>query len=120
MTTEIDIKECNRLHTQAMERVDAAFVANHKGEKAQAAALYREAYDLEVQAVYLIRNRKDLEPTRSVLYRSAASLGLQIGEFDSARRLACKGLAGSPPDEIAEELRDVLRSVEKEQLEFCV
>ena len=46
--------------------------------------------------------------TRSVLYRSAATLALDAGETQEARRLAECGLAGAPPAEIADELREVL------------
>ncbi|HEX5271222.1 MAG TPA: hypothetical protein VFW33_12065, partial [Gemmataceae bacterium] len=52
-----------------------------------------------------------LEPTRSVLHRSAASLALECGEYREAERLIATALAGSPPETIAEELRDLLHRV---------
>jgi hypothetical protein len=49
----------------------------------------------------------DYEPTRSVLFRSAATLALRCGELREAEKLASIGLSGHPPDEIADELREV-------------
>ena len=51
------------------------------------------------------------EPSRSVLHRSAASLAEQCGEFREAERLIAVALSGNPPEEIAEELRDLLQQV---------
>jgi hypothetical protein len=47
------------------------------------------------------------EPTRSVLHRSAAALAVECGEAREAERLIAVALAGNPPEEIAEELRDL-------------
>lgn len=51
------------------------------------------------------------EPTRSVFYRSAASLALQCEEFRETERLIATALSGNPPNEIAEELRDLLEKL---------
>ena len=48
-----------------------------------------------------------IEPTHSVLHRSAAWLALDCGNPRLAEKFAAAGLAEEPPDEIAEELRDV-------------
>lgn len=69
----------------------------HAGYLRSAAAYETEAADLCTQ-----------EPARSVLYRSAATLALDAGEPAEAVRLAQCGLEGSPPEEIAVELREVL------------
>ncbi|WP_243146698.1 hypothetical protein [Scytonema sp. UIC 10036] len=50
----------------------------------------------------------DLEPTRSILHRSAAVLAVECSELRSAERLIGRALAGNPPDDIANELRDLL------------
>lgn len=70
-------------------------------------ARVNETVAADVSAPYL-----DFEPTRSVLHRSAASLALECGDREAARRLAERGLTGKPPEEIAEELRDVIRRVD--------
>ena len=48
------------------------------------------------------------EPTRSILYRSAAWLALDANLPHEAIRLAERGLAGSPPPAIAVELEEAL------------
>lgn len=49
----------------------------------------------------------DTEPTRSVLHRSAATLAVNCGELQAAERLITTALSGNPPQEIAEELKDL-------------
>jgi hypothetical protein len=49
-----------------------------------------------------------LEPTRSVLHRSAASIALRLGDVATATRYTEAGLRGNPPPEIRDEL-NVLR-----------
>jgi len=56
-----------------------------------------------------------LEPTRSVLHRSAAALAWQCGEYREAERLITTALSGAPPEVIADELRDLLLRVYFEQ-----
>jgi hypothetical protein len=55
--------------------------------------------------------KTDLEPTRSILHRSAANLAFQCGKLRDAEKLIAVGLSGSPPDEIADELRDLYEQV---------
>ena len=54
----------------------------------------------------------EMEPTRSVLLRSAASLALDCGEVrQSERCYSLRASVGNPPEEIANELRDLLEQV---------
>ena len=48
---------------------------------------------------------------RSVLHRSAASLALNCEEYRLAEKLLAVGLAGDPPAEIADEMRDLMEQV---------
>lgn len=99
------------LHHQAMELVDRSRLACVQGDYALADKYLHDAFLSERDAAFLTLNEVDLEPTRSVLCRSAASLALQCGEFRESERLIASGLAGRPPEEIAEELRDLLENV---------
>ena len=65
------------------------------------------SYLLEKQAA----EQSQTEPTRSVLYRSAATLALDCGEYREAERLVAAALAGTPPEAIANELREVLDAI---------
>jgi tetratricopeptide (TPR) repeat protein len=101
------MSQIQELHKQAMDLAEAAFTVKLRGDLAQAIQLYRQALDKESQAAALIADKLDAEPTRSVLHRSAASLAIDCGEFRVAERLIAIALSGNPPQEIAEELKDL-------------
>mgnify|MGYP006267765967 CR=1 FL=1 len=96
------------LHTRAMDVAESAFLHRVRGHEAQAHELFVEAYQLEKEAALQLTQHHQSEPTRSVLFRSAASLALNAGDFQEAERMIFLGLLGEPPAEIAEELRDLL------------
>ncbi|MEW6531365.1 MAG: hypothetical protein AB1473_11035 [Thermodesulfobacteriota bacterium] len=100
-----------QIHRHAMEFADQAFIAKLQGDLGKAVELTRKAFELECKAAQLVTNDLDLEPTRSVLHRSAASFAMNCGELRQAERLVAQGLAGNPPEDIAEELRDLLDQV---------
>ena len=98
-------------HREAMRCAEQAKIADLNGEDVEAGRLARLAFELEREAAQTLLQRLRVEPTRSVLFRSAATLALECGEMDEARLLAFQGLAGFPPKEIAAELREILRDV---------
>ncbi len=100
--------EMANLHDQAMELADRAFVARRRGDAEGSRRLLAQALELELAAANLVRDDTSAEPTRSVLYRSAASLAMDVEEFRLAERLIATALAGEPPQEIANELHDLL------------
>ena len=95
-------------HREAMRCAEQAKIADLNGEDVEAGRLARLAFELEREAAQTLLRRLRVEPTRSVLFRSAATLALECGEMDEARLLAFQGLAGFPPKEIAAELREIL------------
>lgn len=105
------MKKAIHIHRKAMELVDKARVEKARGKTSHAEVLLREAFENERQAALLVVKEEENEPTRSVLCRSAASLALQVDEIREAERLISLGLAGNPPEEIAEELRDLVEDV---------
>ncbi len=96
------------IHREAMRFVDRALRLRRAGDQDGAREQFRKALDCESQAAGMAAADLSLEPTRSVFHRSAASLALECGELRAAERLIITGLAGNPPDEIADELRDLL------------
>ena len=70
-----------------------------------------EALELETEAANA--TSVDMQPTHAVMFRSAASIAVQCGEYGKARRLIDKGLEGEPPGEIADELRELRGDCEK-------
>ena len=91
-----------------MELVDQAVLARQQGNVEAVLTLSRAAFAKERAAADLVADQFDLEPTRSVLHRSAAVLALECHELREAERLIGRALAGYPPDDIANELRDLL------------
>lgn len=100
-----------QLHKEAMALAEMAFIARLEGDLEQAIQFSRRAYEGEAQAARLLSKAGATEPTRSVFYRSAASFALNCNELREAERLIAEGLAGDPPAEIAEELRDLYEKV---------
>ncbi|WP_414530776.1 hypothetical protein [Nodularia chucula] len=95
------------LHKQAMDFAEMAQVAKLKGDSVLALQLSKQAFQKERLAAELIINNLVAEPTRSVLHRSAATLAIDCGEIAAAERLIAIALSGNPPQEIAEELKDL-------------
>ena len=94
-----------------MEQSDLALLARMKGDEMAAAAHVQSAYELETKAAHMLLDQRAAEPARSVLFRSAATLARDCGQFAEAEKLIYAALAGDPPDEIAGELHDLLEQV---------
>jgi hypothetical protein len=104
----IDIKQ---VHRQAMEARDGALLAKLEGNEHKANQQLKLAFDLEAAAANELLFDIENEPSRSVLFRSAATLAKEYGLFEEAEKLAYKGLAGNPPPQITAELREILEQV---------
>jgi hypothetical protein len=104
-------------HRQARGLAEMAFTAKLRGDSQRASELFRQAFEYEHQAAELVANAIDAEPTRSVLHRSAASLTIDCGEYCEAERLIAIALSGNLPDEIADELRELLGQVDADLTE---
>jgi hypothetical protein len=105
------MRDVRELHRLAMDSADRAADARRSGDDAAFLRHTRDALDKESEAAALVSAQLDLEPTRSVLHRSAASLALECGEMRRAEQLISTALSGNPPEEVAEELRDLLEDV---------
>ena len=97
----------NSFHDQAMHFANLALSKEKNGNSKEAKQYFKEAFELEQQAAMSLVNDFEKEPSRSVLFRSAAYLALKAELYREAERMAAFGLSGNPPDEIADELRDV-------------
>lgn len=105
------MKEINDLHNDAMNLAQMAAVAKLKGTLSEANELYYQAYENEANAARLLTGNYEAEPTRSILFRSAATLAIQCLEFSAAEKLVALGLSGNPPPNVANELRDLFDSI---------
>lgn len=99
------------LHTKAMNLADEADAAKFSGNYDEYINGFKQALVLERQAAFEARSQKVGEPTESILFRSAASMAMCCKEWREAEKLIACGLSGDAPDEIAEELRNLLEDV---------
>lgn len=126
------MSDLKTLHREAMDLAEQAEIAKLRGE-GDVVGLFGRAFEFERRAAAMLASQLDAEPTRSVLYRSAASLALTCGEFRQAEQLVATALSGEPPEEIAEELRNLLDqihfqrhldlrgwSLEREEIQFSM
>ncbi len=104
------VRKVNSLHSEAMELSDRSFVARRYGDREDYLRYTRMALEKEAAAADLMSD-EHIEPTRSVLHRSAATLAWRCAEYDKAKRLVYRALAGNPPVDIEFELNDLLGDI---------
>jgi len=80
------------LHEQAMQLADDAFLAKIRKQDDQAISLLQKATSLEMEAANALPNVPESEPSRSILYRSAASLAYDAKDYKLADRLIASGI----------------------------
>lgn len=81
------MKEISDLHHRAMALADTAMLAKLQGNHARYRNFIKRAFAYEKQAADLCADDLSLEPTRSVLHRSAASMGMECGLDREAEQL---------------------------------
>ena len=96
-------------HNEAMDLAESAILERARGNIEESVRLFRQALDCELRAVESLDEQ--VEPTYSVLHRSAASLALNSNQPRKAEQIVAKALAGEPHPEIAEELRDIWEQI---------
>ena len=99
----------NNFHRRAMDLSALALADQMRGNAEQALQLSEQALELELAAIASLE--EPVEPTFSVLHRSAATLALDCNQLRHAEKLVAYALAHDPPTEIADELRDLLEQV---------
>ena len=105
------VREVSRLHEEAMKLADKSVVARLKGNREEYLRYTQEAYEKEAVAAQLMLDEEDVEPTRSVLHRSAATLAYRCKLYEQAKKLIHRALGGNPPSDIESELNELLGDV---------
>ena len=108
------MSKVQELHEQAMILSDQAMVARHHDKKERAIALSCQAFEYESQAAALIPDEKASEPTRSILYCSAASLAYDAKKLWEAQQLIVEGLSGYPSPRIKQVLKSLYETINAE------
>jgi len=101
----------NEFHGAAMEQAELALIARLAHDHERADALFLEALRLELGALQALPVSGEIEPTRTILRRSAATLALDCNDPNLAERLVAQGLADGAPPPLDEELRDLMEQV---------
>ena len=104
----------NEARQTASYRIQEAIVAQATGDAQESLRLFELAFEAEKQAALLLLTHFEEEPTRSVAFRSAASLAMNCKKYEDAKKMIHFGLAGNPPEDIAQELIDIYEQVRQE------
>jgi len=97
-----------QLHDDSKRFAFKARQAMESGNDLEAIDLYAKAANLESQAARFYFDRPDLEPTRSIMIRSAAFLNLKAGLIEEAQQFIFRGLLDTQDSEIREQLNNAL------------
>lgn len=103
------MSNAKQLHHSAMRSLRQAeeISASLKPDMALYKQNLRDALEMETKAAMLLKDKISAEPTRSILFRSAASIAINCGEYRKAENLVVQALYGNPPQEIKDELLDL-------------
>jgi hypothetical protein len=96
-----------QLHNQAMNLAESAFLSQQKGDTTTFVQLSREAFLLEKAAAMLLQNQLESEPSRSILFKSAAFLAFDAQEFQECRNMITYTLLGKPDTIIKAEMNQL-------------
>ncbi len=98
------MKNIQQIHRDATKWAKIAHSCLLEDEKDSFFWASQHALLFEKEAAEELRSHPDAEPTRSVLFRSAASLAYNIGEFDQSLSWIEAALSGKPFTELKNEL----------------
>ncbi len=93
-----------------MAFADESFVARLEKDREKYLHFTGLALEKEAAAADLMVD-EDVEPTRGVLHRSAATLAWRCGLYEQAEKLIYRALAGNPRSDVEWELKDLLGTV---------
>lgn len=96
------------IHQEAMDYSFKAKQALEKGNYSDAFELFINAAELESQVAEFYLDKPDLEPTRSVIIRSAAFLNIKAGQIEQAKKFIFFGLLNINDILIQEQLNNAL------------
>ena len=105
------MKTPKELHENAMTIYEESLVAKTKGNEKERFSLLEKALKLEKEAAFSLKERYDLEPTRSKLFASCATMAYQLSDFRESEKMVAYALSGNPQIDVLEELRDLFDKV---------
>lgn len=96
------------IHQEAMEYSFKARLALEEYNYTLAFELFNKAAELESSVAEFYFDKPELEPTRSVIIRSAAYLNIKAGQIEQAKKFIFFGLLNSTDILIKEQLNNAL------------
>ncbi|WP_276974079.1 hypothetical protein [Flavobacterium filum] len=96
------------IHQEAMDYSFKAKQALERDNYSIAFDLFNKAADLESQVAEFYFDKPDLEPTRSIIIRSAAYLNIKAGQIEQAKKFIFFGLLHTTDALIKEQLNNAL------------
>ena len=102
------------LHNQAMEIAEEGYFAQRKGDKETASKHFKAAFELEKNAAMLLIDNFEIEPTRSILFKGAAQLAFNFGDYRVMEKMIGFALTGNPDKVTTLELKQLLNEAEAE------
>lgn len=96
------------IHQEAMDFSFRAKQALDEEKNTEAFELFNKAAELESQVAEFYFDKPQLEPTRSVIIRSAAYLNIKAGQIEQAKKFIFFGLLNSTDVLIKEQLNNAL------------
>jgi hypothetical protein len=106
------MKDIRSIHKEAVELVKKANDLFAIGKKEEYITAIEQAFNLEQEAAMELLLNVDSEPTRSVIFRSAANLAYLCGKYLEADKLIHFALAGTPFEEIKIEILELQTKVQ--------
>ena len=114
MTPKEKLRQSVRLHQEAMDHANDAFMAQLAGNDVEYKSCTRKAHQKESRSAELLRHDPS-HHMHAILHRSAATLAIRCGEYRAAESLIAHGLAGDPDQGLREQLTE-LRDEVRQQL----
>ena len=112
---KITKNKINELHTQAMNLAEEAHYRQlKKMDSTETTILYKQAFELEKQAAMLMIDDYEIEPSRAILFQSAANLAYNAGLMQACEKMIGFALSGNPPHPIDEELKTLLIDIQSD------
>jgi hypothetical protein len=102
----------NKLHDQAMDIAEKAFLAQKAGDNTTFIRLSKEAFLLEKKAAMMLKDKANAEPSRSILFKSAAFLAFDAQEYYACRDMITYTLLGRPDPIIKDEMKNLFMEVD--------
>jgi IrrE N-terminal-like domain len=105
------VSNTRELHERAMELFEASLLARHAEDEGRMNRFLAQALKMECEAADTVADDYALEPTRSLLHRSAAAMALSNFDTKTARRYVEAAFEGKPPAEVESELQKLSEQI---------